>query len=174
MSNYDPAWYAKNKEARQAYVKQWYQENKERTRDRRLERARRNYDPEKERIKRAKKKDYFAAYREANKERAREKAKAWYAANKDRALAADRLRKFGVTKEQVEALVERQGGACAICKARLSELPRKHVHVDHCHATGQVRGVLCHYCNVVLGCVKDSPERLRSAAAYLEESTRAP
>jgi hypothetical protein len=42
------------------------------------------------------------------------------------------------------------------------------MHLDHCHQSGQVRGVLCRNCNVALGLMADNPERLRRAAEYLE------
>lgn len=41
-------------------------------------------------------------------------------------------------------------------------------HVDHCHATKAVRGILCTSCNWMLGDAKDRPEVLRAGAAYLE------
>lgn len=58
-------------------------------------------------------------------------------------------------------MVERQAGCCAICGQ-----PSKLV-VDHCHASGEVRGLLCDDCNVGLGRYDDDPERLLAAAAYL-------
>ena len=60
-----------------------------------------------------------------------------------------------------------QGGVCAIC--RLTCQSGKRLCVDHDHATGKVRGLLCQKCNTVLGKMSDSPELLRRAAAYLEE-----
>ena len=46
----------------------------------------------------------------------------------------------------------------------------RHLHVDHDHETGKIRGLLCHACNIVLGLVKDDPDRLRLLANYLEVS----
>lgn len=51
---------------------------------------------------------------------------------------------------------------CRICKSL------EHLILDHCHITGEVRGTLCHHCNVGLGHFKDNPEFLRRAAEYLE------
>ncbi len=63
-----------------------------------------------------------------------------------------------------------QDGKCAVCEASLAALPEKQRHLDHCHATGKVRGWLCHHCNTALGHMRDDPERLRAAAEYLERN----
>ncbi|WP_437104985.1 endonuclease VII domain-containing protein [Streptomyces sp. enrichment culture] len=55
-----------------------------------------------------------------------------------------------------------QGGVCCVC---LSAVP---AHVDHCHETGRVRGVLCFSCNAALGQFKNQPDVMRRAAAYVE------
>jgi len=59
------------------------------------------------------------------------------------------LRKYGITLEQWEALFDRQGRTCAIC--RRTEANGHGWHTDHCHATGKVRGILCHDCNFAIG-----------------------
>ena len=51
---------------------------------------------------------------------------------------------------------------CAICRKALA------VHVDHCHETGRVRGVLCFNCNSAIGKLGDDPDAVRRAASYLE------
>lgn len=61
--------------------------------------------------------------------------------------------------------INRQDGKCAICEARLSK-----PHLDHCHQTGYVRGVLCPNCNVGIGHFRDNPELLHKAVAYLERT----
>jgi hypothetical protein len=82
---------------------------------------------------------------------------------KERNIKTRRLRKYGLTEEQYEAIGIKQGWSCAICG---NDEP---TDVDHCHESGVVRGLLCHPCNVGLGHFRDSPDRLRTAADYLEE-----
>lgn len=72
---------------------------------------------------------------------------------------------YGITIEQYEALFDLQNGRCFIC--RKPQLVR-HLAVDHNHETGRIRGLLCTWCNSGLGNFKDSAERLRRAAAYLD------
>lgn len=74
------------------------------------------------------------------------------------------LLKFGITLVEAEAMLVAQGGVCAVCAGEIADRP----HVDHDHATGEVRGILCFGCNVGLGSFGDDPTRLRQAAAYLE------
>jgi hypothetical protein len=69
-------------------------------------------------------------------------------------------RRYGITGADVEAMIEAQGGTCAVC-------PAAPEHVDHDHATGRVRGVLCFNCNQALGNVRDDPAVLRSLLDYL-------
>lgn len=73
---------------------------------------------------------------------------------------------YGITLEQFEAIAKLQGGKCAICAGVLDM--GFFTHVDHCHATGDVRGLLCSPCNTSLGCFKDSVEMLQRAISYLE------
>ena len=63
------------------------------------------------------------------------------------------------------ALLEKQGGVCAICKT--DDPKGTGWHKDHNHLTGEIRGALCHHCNVGLGHFKDNPGLLHAAAAYL-------
>jgi hypothetical protein len=75
-------------------------------------------------------------------------------------------RKFGLSVEQYEALLEGQGGGCAICRSPANESIS--LHVDHDHGTGRVRGLLCFRCNGGLGQFLEEPEVLRRAAWYVE------
>lgn len=73
--------------------------------------------------------------------------------------------RYGITIEDYETLSQQQDGRCALCGG----LPRgtKRLHVDHCHETGRVRGLLCIGCNRALGALGDSPEGLARALTYV-------
>ena len=62
--------------------------------------------------------------------------------------------KFGMTVEDYDRLLAEQGGVCAICGGLPSRT--KHLHVDHCHETNRLRGLLCDACNLGLGKFKDA------------------
>lgn len=79
-----------------------------------------------------------------------------------------RIRTYGLARPQFDALWDAQGGKCALCLDPLSEDRHRGVHVDHCHATGRVRGLLCIVCNRTLGSVERRPGWLERAAAYLQ------
>lgn len=74
-----------------------------------------------------------------------------------------RFQKYGVDKEWFE---KHFTGHCEICAAPITE---RTAHIDHDHATNQVRGILCGLCNKGLGQFKDSLERMRAAVSYLEK-----
>lgn len=81
-------------------------------------------------------------------------------------------RYYGITGEQYGEMLAAQKGLCAICgrpeTAMINGQP-KIMHVDHCHATDQVRALLCGSCNGGLGLFKDDPTVLRAAADYIEK-----
>ena len=72
--------------------------------------------------------------------------------------------RYGMSVEDVEAMLESQRGLCAICKQQ----PQRPC-VDHCHRTGVVRGILCHRCNVSLSILEDDDLR-KAAMSYLENA----
>lgn len=80
--------------------------------------------------------------------------------------ARNLMKNYGLTVAAYDALLAGQGGVCAICGRPPDE--RHPLHVDHCHATGRVRGILCSNCNLALGNAGDDPARLRAMAEYLE------
>lgn len=81
-----------------------------------------------------------------------------------------KLKKYGLTLEQYRAILENQGGCCAICRLPPSELLRgkiKQLSVDHNHHTGRVRALLCGPCNSAIGLLKESTELMLAAATYI-------
>lgn len=85
---------------------------------------------------------------------------------REKSLVLYYRRKYGLTREQVE---EMKAGGCAICGRFQAEgrWDNGNLHIDHCHETGRVRGVLCHSCNVGIGYFKDDRELLARAIEYL-------
>lgn len=77
------------------------------------------------------------------------------------------LRKvYGITLEDYNTMHASQGGKCAICKGEESN--GEALAVDHCHETGRIRGLLCRWCNKMLGLSKDSADVLFAAIQYLK------
>lgn len=73
---------------------------------------------------------------------------------------------YGISAREYNAILQMQGGVCAICGCRPG---KKRFPVDHDHQTGAVRGVICKRCNHdLLGAAHDDVELLRRAVAYLE------
>lgn len=77
------------------------------------------------------------------------------------------MRLYGLTPSQYGAMYGQQEGRCAVCADVLIK-GAKGTHVDHCHDTGVVRGLVCFVCNTGMGKFRDDPNRLRKAAEYLE------
>lgn len=75
--------------------------------------------------------------------------------------------KYGITSDEFYAMLESQGGGCAICGCQNSGAVGRVMSVDHCHKTGKVRGILCHPCNKGLGMFADDSARVAAAADYL-------
>jgi hypothetical protein len=92
----------------------------------------------------------------------------------DKAYFAGVLKKYGLTREQYEAILAFQGGKCAIC---LNEPKTRRLAVDHDHTTGQIRGLLCMNCNHYLLGYRKRDEAtaivLRRAADYCVMPTTA-
>lgn len=108
-------------------------------------------------------------WRAANEAHSRSYQKAYHAAHKDHKNNNRLLKKYGITTEQRDALLAAQNFRCAVCA---TDTPggRGTWHVDHCHTSGRVRGLLCCQCNRGLGQFKDNPALLLNAANYLKKS----
>jgi hypothetical protein len=91
-------------------------------------------------------------YRENNKEKL-----------KKLQLISHRFRTYGLTQEQYDDMVLNQKNLCAIC----NKASHKTLHIDHDHATGRVRGLLCANCNTGIGFFKENLVTLNRAIQYL-------
>ena len=117
---------------------------------------------------------YQARYYQANRDALRAKyggkyknyQQKWRDDNKDKVYDAAIRRKYGITLAEKEAMLNEQGGGCAICGHL-----RKKMVVDHDHDTGEVRGILCSRCNTMLGQAEDGPSLLERALVYLSSSS---
>jgi hypothetical protein len=80
--------------------------------------------------------------------------------------------------EWFTATMEAQGGRCAICRITLERKGRKNKRnmmcIDHDHATGAVRGILCGHCNIALGYFEERQESLSAAITYLATHASSP
>lgn len=112
-------------------------------------------------------KKYKADYFQENKEKI-------YERNKQNKPSAERIKqyyvksKYKISIEDVDKLLKLQDGKCAICGVEFNDNVRANkMVIDHNHITGEVRGLLCHNCNVGLGHFKDNVELLAKAINYL-------
>lgn len=139
-------------------MNRYYRANKEKWRELR----RKNRD----KINAAKRKAYaenehVRAYYKALAKRHRE-------ANPQRRRANELCKRYGLTMSAYDAMLASQENACAICRAVFTKTP----HVDHCHATGVVRGLLCFNCNRAIGHFQDDVQIMQRAIRYLERISK--
>jgi hypothetical protein len=105
---------------------------------------------------------------------ARESRKRYYIKNreiiKQKAKHGKRRWLYGLTEAAFAQMLLDQNGCCAICSRTFDTSGPKLAKpcVDHCHATGRIRALLCTRCNSTVGFADDNVETLRSAIAYLE------
>mgnify|MGYP000125404305 CR=1 FL=1 len=116
-------------------------------------------------------KEYFKQWAKDNPEKRKAASKKYYEANKERMSERQRkyqLRdKYGITEEDYNNLLIKQDYSCAICRTDKPTGKWKRFAVDHCHHSGDIRGLLCNECNRGMGLLKDNPELLEKAASYL-------
>jgi hypothetical protein len=114
-------------------------------------------------------KDKLDSYRKTYKQQNPEKEKEWQAKsrlNRKDAIKNYRLKsRYGITLADVNRMLEEQGNSCKVCDTAFG----KYV-VDHCHSTGNVRGLLCYRCNNVLGQLNDDLYYIHKLKKYLTEN----
>lgn len=124
-------------------------------------------------------KDWNDEWRSKNKERInqlnrgnRKKRKEYYSCpeRKMKYRELELKRVFGIGHSWYEDTLKSQGGVCMICKKHKVASNKFFMTIDHCHATGQIRGILCNWCNRGLGAFDDNIECLASAIRYLIDS----
>jgi hypothetical protein len=98
----------------------------------------------------------------------RAKGKIWYQQNKTLNHGYHLKRKFNLSRETYQEMLDGQGGRCKICGYDKPRGRYDNFSVDHDHKTGEIRGLLCAFCNTGIGQFQDSPSLLRKAATYLE------
>lgn len=86
-----------------------------------------------------------------------------------KALANRRKWMYGLESGEFDNFVYLQGGQCAICLKELDLSDSRRIHIDHCHETDEVRGILCVNCNLLLGLAEENPFILLKAISYMQD-----
>ncbi|NWN89192.1 MAG: endonuclease VII domain-containing protein [Micrococcaceae bacterium] len=117
-----------------------------------------------------------AKYRQKHRETLNRKAVKYQNSNPDRRRSNHLKNRYGITLEEKDALLEAQGGRCAICDD--GDVYMWVVDHDHACCPGQkscgecIRSILCNRCNTMLGSARDDPRRLQSAIEYLSRHSQ--
>jgi hypothetical protein len=144
---YQRIWYLKNQEGQKLKRKKYYKEHKE------------------EVLVRAKKYRDAVEITPQQREKNRKKARKYRFENKEKYKGYVLERRYGIGLEKYNEMLKNQDNKCPICGCFLEDT--KNTHVDHCHETGTVRGILCRQCNLLLGHAKDDLNILQGAIKYL-------
>jgi hypothetical protein len=101
----------------------------------------------------------------------------WYKNNPEKGKE-QRLRRYGITLKEYNELRKKQSYSCAVCEKNEKIVAQGRalttdyaLHVDHCHETKKIRGLLCTNCNTLLGKSYDDVKILKKAIEYLEKET---
>ena len=135
-----------DKEQRKLYNKEYYEKNKDKIKEyyeKNKDKIKEYYEKNKDKIKEVNKE-----YREKNKDKIKEVNKEYREKNKDKIRADRIMRKYNLTMEDYQEIINSQNNQCPICHTDLRHVK---LHVDHDHETGKVRGILCYKCNTQLG-----------------------
>lgn len=152
---------AQTREERLEYMRKWRERNRKRLRAQARSYYRRNKETVKARNK---------AWADANAERVRERRRGYYQENKDAFRDSFLRRRYGIGIEDWNALLEAQDGNCAACGEPEGEESAMRFHLDHCHSTGKVCGIIHSRCNRLAGMAGDDPEIVGRIAEYLRRT----
>ncbi len=148
-----------NPEARKLYMQEYFKNNPEKFKLNEEQMKQKNYR------RRAKYSD-DASYRESLKI----KSKEWNQKNPEKRMARRLKTTYGMSIEDFNLMMKSCQHKCEICGYEDKSKKKMFPVVDHCHTTGNVRGILCSNCNQALGKFKDSIAFLSNAIAYLNRS----
>ncbi len=116
-------------------------------------------------------KEYNKEYRKKNLEKLNINNKKWREANKEQdalvMLKARLKRKYNLSIEEYEILIESQNNSCKVCGTHAKNNIKGKLYIDHCHTTGKVRGLLCMKCNSALGLLNDDKTLVQKLINYL-------
>ena len=118
---------------------------------------------------------YQRDYNKRNREKRRAQSRARYKKQGVRDGLLRRLKKLGITYKDYQELAQSQENRCGICGKKSSDKYRgkpRSLHIDHCHTTGKIRGLLCATCNHGIGNFYDNPLLLKKAISYLKKHER--
>lgn len=114
------------------------------------------------------------AWRAANPEKARRNSRKAPRTDQEKEArwVMELQQRYSLTLDDYRRLLERQNGVCAVCEGPPNGpgSAKGRFHVDHCHRTGKVRGLLCGKCNTAVGLLNDDAKRAMRVARYLEEA----
>lgn len=108
-------------------------------------------------------------YHQNNRERVLERERNRYHSDKNHSRDKHLRKRFKITLEQFNKLLEQQHGVCAICGG--PPVMGQSLHVDHDHQTGQVRGLLCGRCNTGIGLLGDTEAGISKALEYFRKAS---
>ena len=127
---------------------------------------------------------YAEIWREANKEHRKQTKSKWDADNREHRKEYNKEYKtknpeyfkrkhlsysYGISLEEYDRMLHNQNCRCAVCGKHAEETQRKRLFVDHSHATGKIRALLCQQCNTAIGMVNEDTDVLFALVAYLNE-----
>lgn len=90
--------------------------------------------------------------------------------SKNLRISQNNYRKYKITNDIWNEMFSNQNFSCAICKTKEFKGKGSKPHIDHCHKTGKIRGLLCTNCNHGIGQFKDNLELLQEAINYLKNN----